>query len=186
MPVSAVVEDFYHGHLTQGIQPMIFVLSGDNTSGTASICIRPGQEKECLEYLKKATMEVYNNEDFPYTWLKDEVLALYDDDRQVAIIYFVFAGIAIAVSCLGLFGISLFDIRQREQDEQIAGARRAQVGTGDRSERIRTYNYAQNRVTDHRIGFTLYKLDRVLDGDMGELLDALVRADLAQKMQNDK
>ena len=80
----------------------------------------------------------------------------------------------------------LFDIRQREQDEQIAGARRAQVGTGDRSERIRTYNYAQNRVTDHRIGFTLYKLDRVLDGDMGELLDALVRADLAQKMQNDK
>ena len=116
MPVSAVVEDFYHGHLTQGIQPMIFVLSGDNTSGTASICIRPGQEKECLEYLKKATMEVYNNEDFPYTWLKDEVLALYDDDRQVAIIYFVFAGIAIAVSCLGLFGISLFDIRQRYRE----------------------------------------------------------------------
>ena len=116
MPVSAVVEDFYHGHLTQGIQPMIFVLSGDNTSGTASICIRPGQEKECLEYLKKATMEVYNNEDFPYTWLKDEVLALYNDDRQVAIIYFVFAGIAIAVSCLGLFGISLFDIRQRYRE----------------------------------------------------------------------
>ena len=116
MPVSAVVEDFYHGHLTQGIQPMIFVLSGDNTSGTASICIRPGQEKECLEYLKKATMEVYNNEDFPYTWLKDEVLALYNNDRQVAIIYFVFAGIAIAVSCLGLFGISLFDIRQRYRE----------------------------------------------------------------------
>ena len=122
MPVSAVVEDFYHGHLTQGIQPMIFVLSGDNTSGTASICIRPGQEKECLEYLKKATMEVYNNEDFPYTWLKDEVLALYNDDRQVAIIYFVFAGIAIAVSCLGLFGISLFDIRQRYREIAIRKA----------------------------------------------------------------
>ena len=116
MPVTAVVEDFYHGHLTEGIQPMIFILSGDNASGTASICIRPGQEKECLDYLKKATMEVYNNEDFPYTWLKDEVLALYDDDRQVAIIYFVFAGIAIAVSCLGLFGISLFDIRQRYRE----------------------------------------------------------------------
>ena len=116
MPVTAVVEDFYHGHLTEGIQPMIFILSGDNASGTASICIRPGQEKECLDYLKKATMEVYNNEDFPYTWLKDEVLALYDDDRQVAIIYFVFAGIAIAVSCLGLLGISLFDIRQRYRE----------------------------------------------------------------------
>ena len=79
----------------------------------------------------------------------------------------------------------LYDIKVREQDEQIAGARRAQVGTGDRSERIRTYNYPQSRVTDHRIGFTLYKLDKLLDGDMSELLDALVQAELAEKMKKD-
>ena len=79
----------------------------------------------------------------------------------------------------------LYDIKVREQDEQIAGARRAQVGTGDRSERIRTYNYPQSRVTDHRIGFTLYKLDKLLDGDMGELLDALVQAELAEKMKKE-
>jgi peptide chain release factor 1 len=59
------------------------------------------------------------------------------------------------------------------------------VGTGDRSERIRTYNYPQSRVTDHRIGFTLYKLDKLLDGDMTELLDALVQAELAEKMKKD-
>ncbi len=79
----------------------------------------------------------------------------------------------------------LYDIKVREQDEQIAGARRAQVGTGDRSERIRTYNYPQSRVTDHRIGFTLYKLDKLLDGDMTELLDALLQAELAEKMKKD-
>ncbi len=79
----------------------------------------------------------------------------------------------------------LYDIKVREQDEQIAGARRAQVGTGDRSERIRTYNYPQSRVTDHRIGFTLYKLDKLLDGDMTELLDALTQAELAEKMKKD-
>jgi peptide chain release factor 1 len=79
----------------------------------------------------------------------------------------------------------LYDIKVREQTEEIAGARRAQVGTGDRSERIRTYNYPQSRVTDHRIGFTLYKLDKLLDGDMTELLDALVQAELAEKMKKD-
>ncbi len=80
----------------------------------------------------------------------------------------------------------LFDIRQREQDEQIAGARRAQVGTGDRSERIRTYNYPQNRVTDHRIGLTLYKLDKMLDGDINELTEALIAEEIAQKLQGEK
>ena len=115
-PVTAVVEDYYNGHLTEGFQPMIFILSSDNTSGTASICIRSGQEKACLDYLKKVEQEIYNNEDFQYTWLKDNVKELYDDDRQITVIYSVFALIAIAVSCLGLFGISLFDIRQRYRE----------------------------------------------------------------------
>ena len=122
MPVTAVVENYYNGHLTQGIQPMVFILSGQGADGTANIRIRPGQEEACLDYLKKMEMEIYNNDDFPYTWLKDDVLALYDDDRQVAIIYSVFALIAIAVSCLGLFGISLFDIRQRYREIAIRKA----------------------------------------------------------------
>ena len=80
----------------------------------------------------------------------------------------------------------LFDIRQREQSEALAANRRSQVGTGDRSERIRTYNYPQNRVTDHRIGLTLYKLDKMLDGSIEELLDALAAEDIAKKLQSEK
>ena len=79
----------------------------------------------------------------------------------------------------------LYDIKQREQSEQIAGERRAQVGTGDRSERIRTYNYPQNRVTDHRIGLTLYHLDKMLNGDIDELIDALLTADAAAKTKTE-
>ena len=67
----------------------------------------------------------------------------------------------------------LLDAAQREHDEAIASDRKSQVGTGDRSERIRTYNYPQGRVTDHRIGLTLYKLDQILNGDLDEVVDAL-------------
>jgi peptide chain release factor 1 len=67
----------------------------------------------------------------------------------------------------------LLDLRQRQQQAQIAQERKSQVGTGDRSERIRTYNFPQSRVTDHRIGLTLHKLDAILDGDLEELLEAL-------------
>ena len=68
----------------------------------------------------------------------------------------------------------LLDKAQREHDEAIASDRRSQVGTGDRSERIRTYNYPQGRVTDHRIGLTLYKLEQILNGDLDEVVDALI------------
>ena len=68
----------------------------------------------------------------------------------------------------------LLDAAQREHDEAIASDRKAQVGTGDRSERIRTYNYPQGRMTDHRIGLTLYKLDQILNGDIDEIVDALI------------
>ena len=68
----------------------------------------------------------------------------------------------------------LLDEKQREYDAAIASDRKSQVGTGDRSERIRTYNYPQGRITDHRIGLTLYKLDQVLNGDMDEVVDALI------------
>lgn len=72
--------------------------------------------------------------------------------------------------------------KQAEQNAKIAGARRTQIGTGDRSERIRTYNYPQGRVTDHRIGLTLYKLEQILNGDLDELIDALVTADTAARL----
>ena len=68
----------------------------------------------------------------------------------------------------------LYDEAQREHDAAIASDRKSQVGTGDRSERIRTYNYPQGRITDHRIGLTLYKLEQVLNGDMDEVVDALM------------
>ncbi len=67
--------------------------------------------------------------------------------------------------------------------EELANERRLQVGSGDRSERIRTYNYPQNRVTDHRIGLTLYKLEEILNGNLDELIDALITADRADKMK---
>ena len=70
-----------------------------------------------------------------------------------------------------------------KHDAEIAGERQAQVGTGDRSERIRTYNYPQGRVSDHRIGLTLYKLEQFLNGDMDEMIDALITADTAEKLK---
>ncbi len=77
----------------------------------------------------------------------------------------------------------LLEQKQREQQSAIDADRHAQVGTGDRSERIRTYNFPQGRVTDHRIGLTLYKIDTIMDGDLNELIDALITADRAQKLQ---
>src|SRR5208337_2192657 len=67
----------------------------------------------------------------------------------------------------------LYELEIERQDKERALERKTQVGSGDRSERIRTYNFPQNRVTDHRIGFTLHKLEQVLDGNLGEVIDAL-------------
>lgn len=77
----------------------------------------------------------------------------------------------------------LYDKMLAEQNAEIAEARKSQVGTGDRSERIRTYNFPQGRVTDHRINVTLYKLDAFLDGDIDEILDALITSDQAEKLK---
>lgn len=77
----------------------------------------------------------------------------------------------------------LFEKAEQERADGIAADRKSQVGTGDRSERIRTYNYPQGRITDHRIGLTLYKLDSFLDGDVEEMINALITADQAEKMQ---
>lgn len=77
----------------------------------------------------------------------------------------------------------LYDMELTKQTEAIASARKSQVGTGDRSERIRTYNYPQGRVTDHRIGLTLYSLESFLNGNLDEMIDALITADTAEKLK---
>ena len=76
----------------------------------------------------------------------------------------------------------LFDLERQRQQDARAAARKGQVGSGDRSERIRTYNFPQGRLTDHRIGLTLYKLDQVLQGDLDEVIDALIAADQADRL----
>ena len=76
----------------------------------------------------------------------------------------------------------LYDMERARRDAAAASERRSQVGSGDRSERIRTYNFPQGRVTDHRIGLTLYKLDAVLNGDLDEIVDALTTADQAERL----
>ena len=78
----------------------------------------------------------------------------------------------------------LYDIEKQKQDAEVAQERKSQVGTGDRSERIRTYNYPQGRLTDHRIGLTIYRLEQVLNGDIDEVIDALVTADQAEKLKS--
>ncbi len=84
---------------------------------------------------------------------------------------------------LKLLKAKLYDMKLTEQNEKIASERRSQVGTGDRSERIRTYNYPQGRVSDHRIGLTLYSLEAFLNGDIGSMIDALITADTAEKLK---
>ena len=77
----------------------------------------------------------------------------------------------------------LYDFYQSAQDAQISAKRKTLVGSGDRSERIRTYNFPQSRITDHRIGLTVYKLDAFLDGDLDEMIDALSQADRAAQLE---
>ena len=77
----------------------------------------------------------------------------------------------------------LYEIEQEKQNAQIAAQRKSQVGTGMRNERIRTYNFPQGRVTDHRIGLTLYKIDAIMNGDIDEIIEALVTADQAEKLK---
>ena len=86
--------------------------------------------------------------------------------------------------CMRMLASKLYEIEQEKLDAQVTGMRRSQVGTGMRNERIRTYNFPQGRVTDHRIGLTLYKIDQVMDGAIDEIIDALATADQAEKLKN--
>jgi peptide chain release factor 1 len=77
----------------------------------------------------------------------------------------------------------LLDIERRKQEEEIASERRSQVGTGERAEKIRTYNFPQDRVTDHRIGESFHNLPRIMTGELDEIIDALATADHAKQLQ---
>ena len=86
--------------------------------------------------------------------------------------------------CMRMLASKLYEIEQEKLDSAVTGMRRSQVGTGMRNERIRTYNFPQGRVTDHRIGLTLYKIDGIMDGGVDEIIDALATADQAEKLKN--
>ena len=88
--------------------------------------------------------------------------------------------------CMQMLVSKLYEIEQERISSAVTNERRSQVGTGMRNERIRTYNFPQGRVTDHRIGLTLYKIDSIMDGNLDELIDALVTADQAEKLQNSR
>ena len=88
--------------------------------------------------------------------------------------------------CMRMLASKLYEIEQERIESEHGGLRRSQVGTGMRNERIRTYNFPQGRVTDHRIGLTLYKIDSVMDGDIDEIINALATADQAEKLKNAK
>ena len=80
----------------------------------------------------------------------------------------------------------LYDIEKQKQDNEVKNARKSQVGSGDRSEKIRTYNYPQGRITDHRIGLSIYQMDDFLNGDLDEMIDNLIAADRAEKLKGDE
>jgi peptide chain release factor 1 len=87
------------------------------------------------------------------------------------------------VRAMNILRARLYEIEQRRQSEQLDATRRAQVGSGDRSEKIRTYNFPQNRVTDHRIGLTIHRLSNILEGDLDEFIDAMATQEQAEKLQ---
>ena len=120
-PVTAVVEDYYPGHITEGVKPII-ILPGRIPGDKTLVHIAKGKEKEVLEYLKNAVREVYGKDELEYSWMEDQVKTIYDEDSRVATIYIIFALIAIGIACLGLFGISLFDIRRRYREIAIRKA----------------------------------------------------------------
>jgi len=122
MPVEAVVSNYYASHVSEGIKPIMFLIDYDNMNGNVAITVQKGKEKEVIDYLGNMVKEMTGSSDFMHSWLQDEVDALYDDDRRLTVIYNIFALVGILVCCLGLFGISLFDIRRRYREIAIRKA----------------------------------------------------------------
>ena len=117
-PIIAIAKDYYGGHLSMGAQPTVYEI-GNFGRESVYIAYQEGKLQELLKYLRGIMKEFYGTETVEYSILDEEVKAIYQEDRKIAGIYTIFAVIAIAVSCLGLFGISLFDIRQRYREIAI-------------------------------------------------------------------
>ena len=117
--ISGVVEDYFDRHISLGNRPTVFNIANYYPGEVYEIACRPGKEKAVINYLKQIQKEVYQAEDFEYAMIADKVAQLYEEDKRVAGIYSLFSGIAIFIICLGLFGISLFDIRQRYREIAI-------------------------------------------------------------------
>ena len=126
-PIVAVADDYYGGHLSLGKKPTVYMVSDRMSGDVYQIACVPGKKKEVLDFLRKTELKIYGSEDFEYSILEEDVKAIYAQDRQIAIIYSVFACIAIAIASLGLFGISLFDIRQRYREITIRKVNGAQL-----------------------------------------------------------
>ena len=86
---------------------------------------------------------------------------------------------------LQMLRTKLYEIKQNEQNDKIASTRKSQIGSGDRSEKIRTYNYPQSRITDHRIGLSVYNFDAFLSGDIDAMINALISADTAERLKSE-
>ena len=130
MPVAAVVEDYCNGHLSLGCQPMAYMVQGTLIGDEWAFSVTPGHERDLRDYLRQTVQEVYHSDDFAFTPLADQVAAIYDDDRRVAWVSTAFALMAIVVSCLGLLGVSLFDLRQRYREiaiRKVNGAKRGDL-----------------------------------------------------------
>ncbi len=87
--------------------------------------------------------------------------------------------------CMQMLKARIYEKQLREYEETVGNERKSKIGTGDRSEKIRTYNYPQNRVTDHRINFTIKELDRVMEGNLDEIIEALITEDQARKLRGE-
>ena len=99
---------------TAGKKPVVYIVTPGYGGAQFQIACKAGKEKELIKYLQDTREEIFHAEEFDYHWLKEDVQALYDDDRRVATVFTLFATISIFVSALGLFGLSLFDIRRRK------------------------------------------------------------------------
>lgn len=129
--IVGIIKDFKTGHLSKATPPLAICFDDDNSYGSHLIAaIVPGKREEAITFLKNLYEELIGKGDFEYTFLEDEIADMYKEDKQIANIYVTFAIIAILISCLGLFGLSLFDIQQRYREialRKVNGAKTKEI-----------------------------------------------------------
>ena len=126
--IVGVMEDFRSGHLSGGNQPIVFVFNEGDPRDALYISFVPGKEKEAIAYLKQVYAEAIGSGEFEYSLVTDEIAKLHAEDRKVMLVIITFALISVGISCLGLFGLSLYDIRQRYREIGLRKVHGAQVG----------------------------------------------------------